>query len=305
MGVGVNAEPHVGKRMKIGTNLPVMVPGLDRDTMLQWAEYADEGFYSSLAAGERIAFFNPDIFVALSAAAACTERVKIVTGVLVPPMHSALRLAKQIATLDVLSNGRVVAGLGVGGREQDYQAVGADMGHRLTRLANSVKVMRQVWNQEPIVPDANPVGPAPVQKGGPELLAGSLQAQSMQMAARWADGLCGFAFGPSEGEIRMQWQTAKDAWSNAGRKKPPRLVMSFWYSLGPNARQQMDTYVERYLNFVAPTAMQNVQRMCMTTSEQALKDALKHCEDLETDEVILVPTTVDPDDARRVADLLS
>ncbi|TFH23408.1 MAG: LLM class flavin-dependent oxidoreductase, partial [Myxococcales bacterium] len=90
--------------MDIGMNLPVMVPGLDRDTILEWARRIDAGTYSSLAAGGRIWFPNPEIMVVMSAAAAVTERVAINFSVVVLPMHSAVHIAKQIATLDVISN---------------------------------------------------------------------------------------------------------------------------------------------------------------------------------------------------------
>lgn len=290
--------------MKIGMNLPVMVPGLDRDKLHQWCERVDSGFYSSLAAGERIAFYNPEITVALSAAASITERVKLVFDVTVLPMHSPVLVAKQVATLDVLSMGRVVLGLGVGAREQDYQAVGASYEKRLGRLERGVATMRKVWAGETIVEGALPVGPLPLQKGGPEILAGSLMAQSIQRAARWADGLCGFSFGPSAAEIGFQYETARAAWKSEDRPAP-RLVMSFWYALGDKAREQMDAYLDRYLNFMAPSARDSLKTLCNTTTPQALKDAVKQVQDLGTDELILVPTTVDPDDVNRVADLLA
>ena len=91
--------------MKIGLNLPVMVPGFDRDKILTWARRLDAGPFSSLPAGERITFPNPDILVTLSACAAVTERVRLVFSILVLPMHQPVRVAKQIATLDVLRAG--------------------------------------------------------------------------------------------------------------------------------------------------------------------------------------------------------
>lgn len=105
--------------MKIGLHLPVMVPGFDRGRLLAWARRIDAGPFSSLAAGERIHFPNPEITVALSAAAVVTERVQLHYSVLVLPMHPEVLVAKQVATLDVLSGGRVTLGVGVGGREED------------------------------------------------------------------------------------------------------------------------------------------------------------------------------------------
>ena len=292
------------EHMEIGMNLPVMAPGLDRDAFLKWCQRIDEGFFASLAAGERISFFNPDMTAALAAASALTSRVKIVSGVFVPMLHHPVMLAKQLATIDVLSGGRFVAGLGVGGREQDYQSVDAPLGHRLTRLAKSVETMRSVWRGEPVVDGALPVGPAPVQEGGPQLLAGSLMVESIQAASKWADGLCGFSFGPSPAEMELQFNTALRAWDERQRPRP-WLGTGFWYALGPNARTQLDDYLERYLNFMASIARQSVKQICVVTTPEALKTAVRQAEDAGADDVLLVPTTSDPDDVHRVADILA
>lgn len=289
--------------MEIGMNLPVMTPGLDRDTFLAWCDRIDAGFFASLAAGERISFFNPDLTAALAAAAALTSRVKIVSGVFVPMLHHPVMLAKQLATIDVLCGGRFVAGLGVGGREQDYQSVDAPLGHRLTRLAQSVETMRQVWKGEPVVKGALPVGPAPVQPGGPKLLTGSLMVESIRAASKWADGLCGFSFGPSPAEMELQFEAARRAWKERNRPAP-WLGTGFWYALGPDARAQLDEYLERYLNFMAPAARQNVKQICIATTPQALKNAVQQAKDAGADDVLLVPTTSDPDDVHRVTDVL-
>ncbi len=289
--------------MEIGMNLPVMAPGLDRDAFLSWCERIDAGPFSSLAAGERISFYNPDMTAALAAAAALTERVRIVSGVFVPMLHHPVMLAKQLATIDMLSGGRFVAGLGVGGREQDYQSVDAPLGKRLTRLAQSVETMRSVWRQEPVVEGAFPVGPAPVREGGPKLLAGSLMVESIEVASRWADGLCGFSFGPSRAEMSLQFETARRAWK-ARNRPAPWLCGGFWYALGPDARAQLDGYLERYLNFMAPVARDSVKQICVVTSPEALKDALAEAEDAGADEILLVPTTANPDDVLRVADII-
>jgi alkanesulfonate monooxygenase SsuD/methylene tetrahydromethanopterin reductase-like flavin-dependent oxidoreductase (luciferase family) len=181
--------------MKVGMHLPVMAPGFERERTLEWARRIDAGPFSSLASGERIAFPNPDIGVALAAAAAVTSRVRLHYSVLVLPIHATLLAAKQVATLDVLSGGRVTLGVGVGGREEDYRAAGARFGRdRWRRLDEQVALLRRAWAGEPVVEgSAQPVEPAPLQPGGPEILAGSLFERSIRRAARWADGLCAWS----------------------------------------------------------------------------------------------------------------
>jgi alkanesulfonate monooxygenase SsuD/methylene tetrahydromethanopterin reductase-like flavin-dependent oxidoreductase (luciferase family) len=291
--------------MKIGMNLPVMVPGLDRGTILQWARRIDAGPYTSLAAGERITFPNPEIMVTVAAAAAVTERVRLALTVIVLPMHSPVLIAKQVATLDVISDGRVSLGLGVGARVEDYRAVGASFdGNRMKRMEEQIAVMRRAWKGENVVAGAQrPVEPFPLQPGGPELLAGALAAPSIRRCARWADGLCGFSFGPSRDEVASAYDTARRAWEKLGRT-PPRLVMSFWFALGPNARRQMDEYLQRYLCFLGDDVARALAPTVNVTSASALRDAARMLEDLGTDELILVPTTSDPDEVNRVADIL-
>lgn len=287
-------------------NLPVMVPGLDRRLILEWSRRVDAGPFSSLAAGERIFFPNPEIMVALSAAAAVTERVALQFSVLVLPMHSAVHIAKQIATLDVVSGGRVVFGVGVGGREEDYLAFDAQYDKRLLgRLEAQVALLRRIWNGENVVDGAlRPVEPLPVQPGGPKILAGSLFPQSIRRAARWADGISGFSFGPSADEIGRGFQLARAAWKEEGRAEPPRLVTGCWYALGARGREQMDEYLRRYLNFMGADTAAELAPLVKTTSKQALRDAIGRIADLGTDELLLVPTTTDPDDIDRVADIV-
>jgi alkanesulfonate monooxygenase SsuD/methylene tetrahydromethanopterin reductase-like flavin-dependent oxidoreductase (luciferase family) len=288
-------------------NLPVMVPGLDRDTILEWSRRIDAGPYSSVAAGERITFPNPELMVTIAAAAAVTERVRLALTVLVLPLHSPVLMAKQIATLDVISGGRVTLGVGIGARIEDYRAAGAVFDtRRMKRMEEQIALMRRVWAGENVVEGAlRPVEPLPLQPGGPELLAGALAPDSIRRAARWADGICGFSFGPSTEEVAFAYDTARKAWRDAGCERAPRLVMSFWFALGPQAREQLDTYLIRYLGFLGEDAAKAMAPTVRSTTPAALREAARMLADLGTDEVILVPTTSDPDEINRVADILA
>ena len=292
--------------MKIGMNLPVMVPGLDRDAILEWSRRIDAGPFSHIAAGERIAFPNPEIMVTLSAAAAVSSRARIFSNVLVLPMHSAVLKAKQLATLDIVSGGRLSVGVGAGARAEDFAAVGAPFGkRRLARTEEQVALMRRVWAGENVVEGAlRPVEPFPVQSGGPEILSGSLFPESVRRAARWADGICGFSFGPSIAEVDACFETARTAWRDAGRETPPRLVTGCWFALGSAAREQMDTYLHRYLRFLGPGVAEALAPTVTTTSAQALADVVRQLTDCGADELSLVPTTTDPDEIDRVVDAI-
>src|SRR5690625_7748923 len=114
--------------MKISLCLPYLGAELDRATMLHWMKVADQGPFHSLSCGERIVGPTLEMRTVLGAAAAVTERVRIVPSLYVLPMHNAGWAAKEIATLDRLSGGRVTVCVGVGGRGEAFQAVVAGVG---------------------------------------------------------------------------------------------------------------------------------------------------------------------------------
>lgn len=155
--------------------MPVMEPDVDAAMLESWAQMIDDGPFASLCLGERVAFDNPETLTLLGALSAWTDRVRLVTTVVVPQLHDPVMLAKALATGDMLSGGRLTVGLGVGGRHEDYHAVGADPATRTTRaMAERVAVMKRVWSQEKVTESVRPVGPMPLQPGGPKLLVGTM-----------------------------------------------------------------------------------------------------------------------------------
>jgi alkanesulfonate monooxygenase SsuD/methylene tetrahydromethanopterin reductase-like flavin-dependent oxidoreductase (luciferase family) len=127
--------------------------------------------------------------VQLAAAAALTERVRLWTTLVVLPAHNAVQVAKDMASVDRLSDGRLTVGVGVGGRRQDFEAIGGDFGHRWQRMDEQVATMRRIWAQEPPFEGSDPVGPPPVQVGGPPLVAGVMGPKALARAAQWAVGV--------------------------------------------------------------------------------------------------------------------
>ena len=135
--------------MEIGVCLPYMERDFDRERLLAWCARIDSGPFSSLSCGERIIGHTLEMRTTLAAAAVLTSRVRIVPSLYVLPMHSAVWAAKEIATLDLLSAGRVTLTVGVGGREHDYRAVGASFARRHERMDEQVARMRQIWRGTP------------------------------------------------------------------------------------------------------------------------------------------------------------
>lgn len=297
--------------VEIGMTLPVMEPDVWVDgaaTLESWARAVDEGPFSSLCFGERIAFDNPDTLTMLGAAAAWTSRVRLTTTVVVPQLHDPVMLAKALATGDRLSGGRLSVGLGVGGREEDYRAAGADPETRtIAGMAERVAAMRRVWAGEPVADAVRPVGPPPVRAGGPELLVGTLGPRTLRSAAAWADGLAGMSLDLDLAAMARVFDLTRTAWQDAGRPAP-RVTTSFWFALddgGGSARSQVHAHLRHYMNWIPE---RHVDALAATAgfagTPAALLDVLKRIEDLGADEVQLIPTGSDLAQVHRVAQLL-
>ena len=111
--------------MDIGIGLPTQIPNVEGRTLLDWAVLADQAGFSTLGTVGRLVYPNYDDLIALTAAAAVTERIRLTTSVLLAPLYAnTALLAKQAASLDRLSGGRLVLGVGVGGRDDDFTASG-------------------------------------------------------------------------------------------------------------------------------------------------------------------------------------
>jgi alkanesulfonate monooxygenase SsuD/methylene tetrahydromethanopterin reductase-like flavin-dependent oxidoreductase (luciferase family) len=287
--------------------MPVMEPDLDRATLRAWARAIDGGPFSSLCWGERIAFDNPDSLTLLGALAAWTDRVRLVTTVIVPQLHNSVMLAKGLATGDLLSGGRLTVGIGVGGRDEDYRAVGADTGTQTMRgLADSVAVMKRIWAGEKVTESVVPVGPRPVQDGGPQLLIGTTGPKTVRSAAAWADGLAGVTVDLDLGKQIELFDVARRAWAQAGKTKP-HLATSFWFAIGDDAqraRAQLHRHLLRYMNWIPAKV---VDAMAPTTgwagNDAELLAVLHKFADIGTDEIHLIPTSSDIDQLRRIAEL--
>ncbi|KKW62518.1 luciferase [Mycolicibacterium elephantis] len=287
--------------------MPVMEADLDAGTLKAWARAIDDGPFSSLCWGERIAFDNPESLTLLGALAAWTDRVRLVTTVVVPQLHDPVMLAKQLATGDMLCDGRLTVGIGVGGRHEDYHAVGADPATQTMRgMADRVAVMQRVWAGEKVTDSVVAVGPPPVQVGGPRLLVGTIGPKTVRSAARWADGMAGTTLDLDVAKQNELFDVARQAWAEAG-KPDPHLATSFWFAIGDGdgPRAQVHRHLRRYMNWIPADY---VDAMAPSTgwagTDDELAEVLSRFRDIGTDEIHLIPTSSDLDQLRRVADVV-
>jgi alkanesulfonate monooxygenase SsuD/methylene tetrahydromethanopterin reductase-like flavin-dependent oxidoreductase (luciferase family) len=287
-------------------SMPVMEPGLDAGILRKWARSIDDGPFSSLCWGERIAFDNPEALTLLGALSAWTDRVPLITTVVVPQLHDPVLLAKSLATGDMLSGGRLTVGVGVGGRHEDYRAVGADPSTQTMReMANRVAVMKKVWAGEKLTDSVVPVGPRPLRRGGPRLLVGTVGPKTLRSAAQWADGLAGITLNLDVAEQNQLFEVGRTAWAQAG-KPAPHLATSFWFAFGEpvQARDQIHRHLRHYMNWIPGEI---VDAMAPSTgfagTEDQLAEVLGRFAAIGTSEIHLIPTSSDLDQLRRAADV--
>ena len=287
--------------MKIGMTLPVMEPELSRQDLEAWTLEIDAGPWSHIALGERILFPNPEFISTLSAVAAWTNRVEIIATVSVLTMHNPILSAKQFATIDMISEGRFTLGVGVGGREEDYDSIGANWSNRRwATLSNFVKTMQLVWSKE-----YHPsLGPETFSPHGPEILAGAVGPKAMQMSPDFADGLAGFSFNADIEEIKDSFSRVKEAFSKIN--KSPRLVTSFWFGLGESGRLDIQTHLERYLGWMGHDLAKELSNTAgFSGTEADLNKFLTLIKDAGATDVILVPTSKNIDQLRLAAEVVS
>lgn len=291
-------------RMTVGVALPQMARGLDRSNLLAWCRAVDRGPFSSLSAGERITFHNLDGFTLCAAAAALTERVRILVNVVVLPWHAPALVAKELASLDVLSSGRVEVAVGVGGRSQDYAALGVPFSGRHRRLDEGVAELRRLWAGEPAA-DGQPVGPAPVQVGGPPLLASAMGPKALARAARWATGISGFTLLGDAAETGRLFRATESAWTEAGRADAPRLVTGSFVALGPEAESRLRSFAAEYLHVFSPDLAASLSAAMTLNDPSRLRDVLDAIEAEGANEFIVVPATADPSMVDRLAEVVA
>ena len=287
--------------MNLSMTLPTMLPHTRAET-LAWCREVDGGPWESLAVPERVTYTSHDWTVDLAAAAALTERVRLWTTIVILPAHDEVAVAKQLASVDVLCGGRLTVGVGVGGREHDYRAIGGSFARRWARMDEQVVRMRSTWAGEPPFDGADPVGPRPVQDRIP-IVAGVMGPKAIARAARWADGVDGaWTMDGDRDAMSAAFTQIRDAWAGAGRTGAPHLSSSIWYALGDGAEARLRDYARTYMQNLGVGDWAASAVTCFTPD--ALRRAVDNARDAGADEYFLVPTTADPDELARTRDAL-
>jgi probable F420-dependent oxidoreductase len=173
---------------------------------LEQAERVEELGFDSLWTSEHMLFYVPifDAVTVLAAFAARTKRLLLGSAVLLLPLRHPTVLAKEVASLDIISNGRIILGVGVGGEfAREFVACGVPLDERGPRTNEAIQVMRRLWNESHVnhegrffhLEDAT-MEPKPVQRPGPPIWIAGRSEAAMKRAARLGDAYFPYLFSP-------------------------------------------------------------------------------------------------------------
>ena len=288
--------------IQIGIGLPTRAHGARGDVLLEWAARADEGPFSSLAVTDRVVFEAQEPLVVLAAAASLTRRIRLMTSILLAPTRETTLLARQAASIDALSGGRLSLGVAIGAREVDYLATGQSFRARGRRLEEQLPLLRRIWAGEPVSADVGPIGPVPARPGGPELLIGGYVPAVARRIAAWADGFMAPGGGEPAAMLEL-WRSIEAAWATAGRAGRPRWVSGSYYALGPTAQQDARTYIEA--SYGADPSLAARRLRDIPTTSGAVRETIRRATEMGVDELILRPCSADLAALERLADVVA
>jgi alkanesulfonate monooxygenase SsuD/methylene tetrahydromethanopterin reductase-like flavin-dependent oxidoreductase (luciferase family) len=286
--------------MRIALGLPSRIVGASGELMLEWATRADRGPFSSLIVTDRVVSQALEPLALLAIAAGATKRVHLMTSVVIGPTRETTLLARQTATIDLLSNGRLTLGVGIGVRENDYFATGFEFRRRGRRVDEQLPILRRLWAGESLSKDLGAIGPLPARRGGPELLIGGYVPAVARRIATWGDGYMAPGGGEPENMLELWRQTLK-LWKEMGRQGQPRWVGASYFALEPKAFDQASRYINANYGYNPELGARRLRGI--PTTAEAVEEAIKRQADMGVDEFILRPCAEDLDQMERLAEV--
>ena len=274
--------------MEIGIGIPNSVVGTTGAQLLEWARRADRAGFSSLASIGAVSYPSYEELTVFAAAGAVTERIRFVSNVLIAPTRSAAELAKQAATVQQITDGRLTLGVGVGWRESDYTLTGRDFSARGKSFDAQLSDLQRAWRGEALSEGTRPVSPDPGPAGVPLLIGGMSDAavrRAVEYGVGWtAGGLPPEAMAPFIDKVKNAW--------HASRPGEPRLVGLVYFSLGDTEARSRDYLLDYYQPMGADMA--GMIAGGALRSPEAIRGAVQAYQEVGLDELILDPTVSDP-----------
>lgn len=294
--------------MKIGIALPAQVAGVTRRDVLGFAERAERHGLDSLWSLDRLVYESLAPLPMLAAAAAVTERVTLGTSILLANLWNPVLLAKEVATIQRLSEGRFILGMALGAREPDFQAAGVSMKTRGRRFEETVALVRQATAGRPIDHQGSvfQIQVGPVALPGtppPPVWLGGFAEPAIRRAVRLGDGFLIGGRGPAYG--REVVPLVRKLAAEAGRDATTFPIAAGMYGCFDTDRARavrtMTDYIQAYygrLIFDPPTGsiVGGVPEAVARITEYAA---------LGIDTLLIVPVTRDPEQVDRLAEAVA
>ncbi|MGI8968030.1 MAG: LLM class flavin-dependent oxidoreductase [Chloroflexota bacterium] len=278
--------------MQVGIGLPATIPSTSGGLVLEWARRADGGPFDCLGILDRVVYDNYESMTTLAAVAAVTQRITLASVIVIAPLRATALLGKQAATVQAISGGRLVLGVGLGAREDDYAAVGAEYRNRGRRLTNQLFELREQWEEEKI-------GPL-LSSSRPRLLVGGAGGLAQSRMARYADG---YVHGGGTPRAFARATTeARAAWTDMGRPADPELWGMAYFQLGGDS-ELGSRYLKEYYAFTGPFADRIAAGLLTTAGDIA--EFLRGYDEAGCDHLVLFPTVADIQQLDRLALLLT
>ncbi|HEX4722672.1 MAG TPA: LLM class flavin-dependent oxidoreductase [Pseudonocardiaceae bacterium] len=286
--------------MRIGLGLPSAVAGTGGRELVDWAIEGERAGFSTLATLDRMVYDNYECLTTLAAAAAVTERIRLTTAIMIAPLRSnTALLAKQAATVDRLSDGRLTLGMAVGVRPDDFRASGVEMAGRGRALDQQLAELRRIWAGDRRG-FAGGIGPRPTRPPGPEVILGGHSPGAIARVAAYGDGWISGSGGP--GLFSGGAAAVRAAWQRAGRPDAPRLLGLAYFALGDDAAKLAGGYLRDYYGFAPPYAQLVLENAAIGVDGVA--ETVDRFDDSGCDELILVPCTNDIDQIKLLSEVV-
>jgi alkanesulfonate monooxygenase SsuD/methylene tetrahydromethanopterin reductase-like flavin-dependent oxidoreductase (luciferase family) len=286
--------------MEIGIGLPSTIPDTPGRMLVDWARRAEERGFSSVATIDRIVYPSYESMIALAGAAGVTERIKLLTNILIAPTRNPVLFAKEAAGLDQLSRGRLTLGLAAGGRADDFEVTEGDFHERGRKFDEQLETMHRAWRGEPLGGNDLAIGPSPANGTNvPVLIGGSnfdvVIPRVLKYGIGWTVG------GAPAEHVAPMAQAIRDAWSAADKPGAPKIVALAYFALGGREDAGRD-YLRHYYAFLGDYREQLAS--ALIPDPDAVLEATKSFTDAGVDEFIFDPTVAEVGQVDLLADVV-
>lgn len=284
---------------ELGLCLPNHLPGLTPTTIADFARKAEALGFAALWTIDRVAYDNLEPLTTLAAAASVTSKVRLGTSVMLLPLRDPVLTAKIIASLDLLSGGRVTVGIGIGSRPDDFAATRIPFNERGARVGEAIELMKKLWSAKAVSHKGRfyqvenlTVGPAPIQKPHPPLWMGGSNPKALERVGRLADGYIAGATGP-EG-FKKNWGLVQDSARRAGRDPGAIARAALVHTCvdldKARAVQTTTAAITRYYGRM----LFDIEKVLAVGTPEQCAGRLREYYDAGAEHIIITPVTADP-----------